>query len=166
MTQPDVWLRGPVADVPALLQPAAHALLQAAEDVERVVAEMGPGDLWRRPGGAASAGFHFKHLIGATERLLGYGRGDQISDSERAWLGLESRDGEPAVTAQALAERFRKVVEAAIAEFRSVPMERLTEPRAIGRLGLPTTVMGCIFHAAEHATRHAGQLITTVKALD
>lgn len=94
MTQPDVWLRGPVAGVPALLQPATHALLQAAQDVDRVVAELLPDDLWRRPGGAASAGFHLKHLVGATERLL------------------------------------------------------------------------CIFHAAEHASRHAGQLTTTVKALE
>ena len=165
MTQPDVWLRGPVAGVPALLQPAAHALLQAVQDVDRVVAELGPGDLWRRPGGAASAGFHLKHVIGATERLLCYGRGEPISDAQRTWLGLEPKDGEPVVTALELAGRFRSVVEAAIGEFRSLPIERLTESRSIGRAALPTTVIGCIFHAAEHASRHAGQLITTLKAM-
>jgi uncharacterized damage-inducible protein DinB len=30
---------------------------------------------------------------------------------------------------------------------------------------MPSTVMGLIFHAAEHAQRHAGQAITTAKAL-
>jgi len=166
VTQPEVWLRGPVAGVPALLQPAAHALLQAVEDVDRVVATLGSDDLWRRPGGAASPGFHLKHLAGATERLLCYGRGEKISESQREWLGLESRDGEPPVTAQELARRFRTVVEAAVAELRSIPIERLTEPRLIGRAELPTTVIGCIFHAAEHASRHAGQLLTTAKALE
>ena len=165
MTPPDVWLRGPVPGVPALLQPAAHALLQAVEDVDRVVARLGPLDLWRRPGGAASAGFHLKHLIGATERLLCYGRGEPISEAQRTWLGLEPKDGEPVVTGLELAGRFRAVVEAAIQEFRSLPVERLTEPRTIGRAALPTTVIGCIFHAAEHASRHAGQLTTTVKSL-
>ena len=29
----EVWLRGPLADVPDLLQPVAHALLQAQEEI-------------------------------------------------------------------------------------------------------------------------------------
>ena len=32
--RPEVWLRGPLPEVPALLQPVAHALLQAREEVE------------------------------------------------------------------------------------------------------------------------------------
>ncbi|RPH55010.1 MAG: DinB family protein, partial [Acidobacteria bacterium] len=37
---PEVWLRGPVPDVPAELMPAAHALLQIAEELDRVVASL------------------------------------------------------------------------------------------------------------------------------
>jgi uncharacterized damage-inducible protein DinB len=37
----------------------------------------------------------------------------------------------------------------------------LTDPRAVGGAGLPTTVIGAIFHAAEHAARHTGQIVTT-----
>ena len=36
---------------------------------------------------------------------------------------------------------------------------------AVGRAGLPTTVLGLLFHAAEHSTRHAGQAITTALLL-
>ena len=53
---PEVWLRGPVDSVPALLQPVAHALLQAREDVTALVAGLPAARLWDRPGGAASAG--------------------------------------------------------------------------------------------------------------
>jgi len=31
---PEVWLRGPLPAVPALLQPVAHALLQAREEID------------------------------------------------------------------------------------------------------------------------------------
>lgn len=166
MSQPDVWLRGPVDGVPVPLQPAAHALLQALEEVDRAVAALPPDALWRRPGQAASPGFHLKHLIGATDRLLTYARDERLSDAQREWLRLEPRDGEPATTSAAeLAGRFRAVVEAGLDQYRKTPPEALTNPLGIGRARLPTTVLGCLFHAGEHAARHAGQLLTTVKAL-
>jgi hypothetical protein len=59
--EPEPWLRGPVPGVPPLLQPVAHALLQAVEDVRRVVTPLGRDALWARPGGAASVGFHVRH---------------------------------------------------------------------------------------------------------
>ena len=31
--------------------------------------------------------------------------------------------------------------------------------------GLPATVLGLLFHAAEHTTRHVGQAVTTQKIL-
>ena len=165
MKQPDVWLRGPVAHVPALLQPAAHALLQAVEDVDRVVAQVAQVDLWRRPTSAASLGFHLKHLSGATERLMSYGMGRTLSPAEREWLALEPMDGAPEGDAAALGLRFWTVVQGAINEMAAYPESRLTEARGIGRAQQPTTALGCFFHAGEHASRHAGQLITTAKLL-
>jgi hypothetical protein len=35
--KPEVWLRGPLENVPALLQPIAHALLQACEEVNELM---------------------------------------------------------------------------------------------------------------------------------
>lgn len=164
MGQPDVWLRGPVAGIAPLLQPVAHALLQAAEDVDRVAAAIGPADLWRRPAAAASLGFHLKHLVGATERLMSYGMGRALSEAERAWLASEGQDGGSATGAE-LAGRFRETVDRALGELAGYPAERLAEPRSIGRAALPTTAIGCFVHAGEHAARHAGQLITTARFL-
>ena len=39
---PEVWLRGPLPDVPALLQPAAHALLQAREEINELLKDFPP----------------------------------------------------------------------------------------------------------------------------
>jgi hypothetical protein len=39
----------------------------------------------------------------------------------------------------------------------------LATARTVGRKMLPTTVLGLLFHGAEHSTRHAGQIITTAK---
>jgi uncharacterized damage-inducible protein DinB len=33
----------------------------------------------------------------------------------------------------------------------------------VGRARIPTTVWGLLFHVAEHAQRHAGQLATTAR---
>lgn len=37
MDLPEVWLRGPIDNVPALLQPVAHALIQSGEEVEKLM---------------------------------------------------------------------------------------------------------------------------------
>jgi uncharacterized damage-inducible protein DinB len=164
LSRPDRWLRGPVEGIPPLLQPAAHALVQALEDVERATAGLDPGRLWSRPGKAASIGFHLKHLIGATDRLLTYGRGEPLSEEQKAWLKSEG-DVSGESTAELVAG-FRAVIEAGLAQLRATSEGSLTTPRAIGRARLPTTVQGCLFHAAEHAARHAGQMVTTARAMD
>jgi uncharacterized damage-inducible protein DinB len=41
----------------------------------------------------------------------------------------------------------------------------LTEHRAVGRAQLPSTVLGLLFHAAEHTMRHTGQLLVTAKVV-
>jgi uncharacterized damage-inducible protein DinB len=40
----------------------------------------------------------------------------------------------------------------------------LHEPRQVGR-SATSTVLGLLFHAAEHSQRHAGQIVTSVKVL-
>jgi hypothetical protein len=43
----------------------------------------------------------------------------------------------------------------------SVDETVLSEARMVGRKGLPSTVLGLLFHAAEHTMRHVGQLLVT-----
>ena len=55
---PEVWLRGPLKDIPALLQPVAHALLQAREELNELMADFPDSLLWEKVAGMASPGFH------------------------------------------------------------------------------------------------------------
>jgi uncharacterized damage-inducible protein DinB len=158
---PEVWLRGPVEGVDPFLLPAAHALLQVAEELQQRLAGLTVEQLWARPGGAGSIGFHALHVCGATERLLTYARGEALSPEQvqaaRAEAQATGLDG------AALCAKVEAAVGAALAQLRATPRERLLEPREVGKLKLPSTVLGLIFHAAEHASRHAGQIATTAK---
>jgi uncharacterized damage-inducible protein DinB len=158
---PEAWLRGPLAGFAPALMPAAHALVQAREDIQ-AACEATDDELWRGPGGAASAGYHLQHLAGSLDRLLTYARGEQLDDAQRTALG---REGTPGVHAAALVSEASRAIDRALDQIRRTPLEALFETRVGGRARLPATVLGLIFHAAEHTTRHAGQLITTLKAV-
>jgi len=164
-TLPEPWLRGPVEGVPALLQPAAHALIMAVEDVERATEGLHPDDLWVEHGGAASVGFHLAHLSGATDRLLTYARGERLSDAQKRQLAAERPDAAARADLQALLHQWRTTVAAAMRQLSQTGEETLLTPRFVGRAQLPSTVLGLVFHAAEHASRHTGQLVTTCKIL-
>jgi uncharacterized damage-inducible protein DinB len=163
--KPEVWLRGPIAGMPDLLMPAAHAFVQVGEEVADVAASLTADELWQRPGGAASAGFHLKHLVGATDRLLTYARGESLSPAQIAYLKSEGTPGAPPEPAAALIAAVHEAIATALNQLRSTSSDLLTEKRTVGRAALPTTVLGLLFHAAEHASRHAGQLTTTVKVV-
>jgi uncharacterized damage-inducible protein DinB len=160
-TQPECWLRGPVAGVDPALMPAAHALLQTVEDVEAAVSDLSQEELWTSLGGAATVGFHVMHLGGATDRLLTYARGESLNTDQKAALAAEKSP--PPVDAATLLADLRRRFDAALAQIRATPASSLQDARPVGRAGLPTTVLGLIFHSAEHAQRHAGQIVTTVK---
>ena len=163
-SQIEAWLRGPLAGIPPYLQPPAHAFVMAREDVDAAVADLYPSQIWTSPGGAASIGFHLVHMAGSTDRLLTYARGEPISDAQRAALAVERdiADGVHAPPAlEALLAAWHHTVERALQQIAHTPESTLLEPRAVGRQRLPSTVLGLIFHSAEHAQRHVGQIITT-----
>lgn len=162
---PEVWLRGPIPLVPPLLQPVAAALLQAAEEVRRVVAELPPDQLWARPGGAASVGFHVRHATGSLDRLFTYARGKELFSEQRTFLEREAEPGSPPEQAPALVLAFEQQVGRALAQLMGTRESTLLEARGVGRLQLPSTVLGLLFHAAEHTSRHVGQIITTARIL-
>jgi uncharacterized damage-inducible protein DinB len=164
-SKPETWLRGPIAGVPDLVMPAAHAFLQTAEEVAAIAPSLTPDELWQRPGGVASPGFHLKHLVGATDRLLTYARGESLTSAQIAVLKAEKDPGTPPETASDLVATVQQAIAHALDQLRHTPVESLTDKRTVGRAALPTTVLGLLFHAAEHAQRHAGQLTTTIKVL-
>ncbi|HEV2854367.1 MAG TPA: DinB family protein [Thermoanaerobaculia bacterium] len=163
-SQPEVWLRGLlVPEVPPLLQPVAHALLQAAEEVRRVVGPLPVNHLWARPGGAASVGFHVRHAAGSLDRLFTYARGEGLSAEQRAFLDTEAEPGSPPEGAASLVSAFERQVDRALAQLRDTSEATLLEARGVGRLQLPSTVIGLLVHAAEHTQRHLGQIVTTAR---
>lgn len=158
----EAWLRGPIAGIPPLLMPVAHALVQVVEDVEASCRSLTVAELWSRPGGAASIGFHLKHLPGSLDRLFTYARGEALTPAQRERLHAETLEGDPEDVVP-LIDGVHQAVEAALAQLAATDPETLTEPRAVGRARLPSSVGGLLFHAAEHAARHSGQIATTLR---
>ena len=162
MALPEVWLRGPLPGIPALLQPVAHALLQAREEVESLMQGFPEDLLWTRPGGVASAGFHLQHLSGVLDRLFTYARGESLDAEQLSRLqaeGMQAGD----VRLPDLLSAFRIQVDRSLKQLRIIEEQILTEPRLVGRGQLPSTVLGLLVHAAEHTQRHVGQLLVTVR---
>ena len=162
---PEVWLRGPVAGVSPLLMPAAHCLLQCREEIGAAGRRLTVEQVWARPSGAASAGFHLRHIAGSIDRLLTYARGAQLERHQMAALRAEGDPGDPPQDADSLVEAAQAAIDSAVATLRATPDTDLMVARAVGRAGLPSNVFGLLFHTAEHTHRHTGQLVTTVKIL-
>jgi uncharacterized damage-inducible protein DinB len=160
---PEPWLRGPVPGVPALLQPAAHAFLMAREDVTAALDGITEDELWLEPHGVTALGFHLAHLAGSTDRLLTYARGEALSANQRATLDREHTLTEERPPLNRLLIEWHDTVTAALRQLSSTSENDLRAPRPVGRAQLPSTVLGLLFHAAEHASRHTGQIVTTAK---
>jgi hypothetical protein len=145
--------------------PIVHALLQVREDIERLVQQVPAEHVWLRPGGAASLGFHIRHTGGALDRLFTYARGDVLTQAQKAALRVEEEPGDPVASLKDLADETNATIDRAFEQLRSTRPEQLLDERRVGRAGLPSNVLGLLFHAAEHSTRHSGQAITTARML-
>ena len=158
-------MRGPIAGIDPMLMPVAHALVQAREDLQRLAPAVPAEQVWVRPGGAASIGFHVKHLGGALDRLFTYARDERLSDAQKVALRSEGEPGTPPASLVDLVNEVSAQIDRALDQLRRTSRDQLLEHRGIGRAQLPSNVLGVLFHAAEHSTRHAGQVITTAKIL-
>src|SRR5688500_2678656 len=134
---PEVWLRGAVEGYPAELQPVVHSLLQALEDVEATLAPLAVDEIWATPGGAASVGFHARHLVGALDRLFTYARGQALSESQIVYMKAEGVPGDPPADAAELFGLVRSGINAALGQVRSTSVADLREARTVGRKQLP-----------------------------
>lgn len=161
----EVWLRGPLPGMPVLLQPVAHALLQAREEINDLMTGFDDNLLWEKPAGIASTGFHLQHLTGVLSRLFTYARGEQLTQKQLDHLAQEGVPSEKNCSSEALVNLFNSKVDQCITQLQEVDKLCLTAAREVGRKKLPSTVMGLYVHAAEHTFRHVGQLLVTVKCV-
>jgi DinB superfamily len=162
MPKTEWWQRGPVEGVPAALQPVAHILLQVRESVGELVENLTIDEWNARPAGVASAAFHVRHISGVIDRLFTYAHGDALSERQFEALRAEGAELDASGIAPVL-DALSARVDLTIVELREVDPATLGEFRGVGRAQLPSTVIGCLVHGAEHAMRHVGQLSVTTR---
>jgi len=163
--KPEVWQRGPLPDIHPVLQPIAHALLQAREEIPIYMKGYPQVLLWSHLAGLASPGFHLQHLSGVLDRTFTYARGESLTPAQFEQLHEEGNDSEGGYTIEELLDRFSSQVDKAILQLKNTDPATFGDYRAIGRAGLPSTVIGLMVHAAEHTMRHVGQLLVTTGVL-
>ncbi len=158
----EAWLSGKLEGYTPIMMPAAHALVQAAVDLEKRVLSLSREELIVQPNGAPSAAFHLRHITGSIDRLLTYSRGEDLSAVQFDFLKHETAETSD-LTAEELVELAKTSIENALEYCKNVSPEILFDDRFVGRKRLPTTVFGLLFHIAEHTARHVGQVITTTR---
>lgn len=161
--KPEVWLHGALDNIPALLQPVAHALLQAREELNELINDFPDELLWHKVAGMASPGFHLQHLTGVINRLFTYAKGEGLTDEQLNYLASEGK--EVRIKTTRLIDLFNLQIDNAIQQLSEVNEHMLKEARGVGRAQLPSTVIGLYVHSAEHTMRHLGQLLVTVNVL-
>ena len=162
--QVEFWLTEPIPNIPDGLQPAAHALLQSERELKKYTADFPKELLWAKVAGRASVGFHMNHLTGVLDRMLTYAKSESLTEEQFNFLKQEGAFNLESEV-EDLREQFSLKVAEALAYFKTIPEQTLMEKRSVGRKKFPSTVIGLLFHAAEHSQRHIGQLLVTVSVL-
>ena len=158
------WLRGPVDGVIDELQPVAHALLFAREELERLLPGLSCEQVWKQAGGAAPIGWHVRHSMGSLQRMLTYARGEALSEEQLAMIKTE-RDAVPELDGRMLLDISILHLDMALQRVRDTSAGEANEVRYVGRKQLPSTVRGLLFEIAVHTARHVGQIATTAKVV-
>ncbi len=161
----EVWLRGDLPGILPLLQPVAHALLQAKEEVTDLMHQFPDELLWESPAGLATPGFHLQHLTGVADRLFTYAKGEALNQEQLQRLASEKEPPFPGCGSRQLVESFNRQVNKCVDTLKTITEDSLTVAREVGRAKLPSTVIGLLVHSAEHTMRHVGQLLVTVRIL-
>jgi uncharacterized damage-inducible protein DinB len=160
----EAWLRGPINGVPPLLQPVAHALIQANDEIHAIMSDFPQNKLWEKPAEVASVGFHLQHIPGVLDRLFSYSQGLPISNAQLKYLSEEGLE-DASIKKETLLANLADKISESIEYLKTVDSVTLLEVRTVGRKKIPSTVLGLLFHAAEHTMRHTGQLLVTARLL-
>jgi uncharacterized damage-inducible protein DinB len=104
-----------------------------------------------------------QHLKGVIDRLFTYANGKSLTEEQLNALKAEGDAQKTNAGTIRLLQAFNQQVDKALQELQQISEHTLTEYRSVGRAQLPSTVIGLLFHSAEHTMRHLGQLIVTVR---
>jgi hypothetical protein len=154
------WLRGPIPDVSPLVAPVLYSFEQAREDLAEHTEGLTTEQVWARPLDLAPLGFQLRHIAGSVDRLVTYLMGKPLDETQMAALRTEM---DASASRDELLKEVNRALDQAEARIRSIDPASLPEPRVVGRIQLPTTVIGLLVHIAEHTQRHIGQAISAAK---
>src|SRR5258708_29603660 len=157
---PEPWLRGTLAEVPAVARGVLHALELAWEDANKWCGGLSDIQIHARPTGLPSVAFHLRHIAGSLDRLLTYAEGRSLSAQQLQALKTEAR---PEGSVKELLAELEAAINRGSSRVRALASEDLALPREVGTKRLPTTLGGLLVHIADHTQRHLRQAITTVK---
>ena len=157
---PEPWLRGTLADVPAVPRAVLHALELAKEDLWKWCMALSDGQLNERPSGVAPVAFHLRHISRSLDRLLTYAEGAALDEAQLALLKSEPA---PNASHDELFAELEAALNRSGQRVRALAGKDLEKPRSVGKKQLPTTLGGLLVHVADHTQRHVGQAITAAK---
>jgi len=107
-------------------------------------------------------GVYTEVLVRWMERIAA---GQPLSPSQLDYLKAEEVHEEHDTVTYLLVKLDTQIT-AALDALKAIDETTLTQFRGVGRQQLPSTVLGLLFHAAEHTMRHTGQLLVTVQILN
>jgi uncharacterized damage-inducible protein DinB len=157
---PEPWLRGTLAEVPAVHRAVLHALELAGEDLCRWCGQLSDEQLNRRPARMAPVAFHLRHISRSLDRLLTYAEGGSLNEEQLSGLKSEL---EPGASRDELFAELSATLATSVTRIRRLSRTDLETARGVGRNKLPTTLGGLLVHIADHTQRHVGQAVTTAK---
>ncbi|MFZ0336914.1 MAG: DinB family protein [Terracidiphilus sp.] len=159
------WLRGTHTDVPFAGRAVLHALELALDDLTKWTAGLTDAQVHAQPLGLTPIAFHLRHIAGATDRILAYAEGKQLSVEQLAALKTEMGGEEQQEPLIELLAEVEVSLTDADERIRVLATANLDTPCFVGRKQLPTSIGGALIHIADHTLRHVGQVVTTAKVL-
>jgi uncharacterized damage-inducible protein DinB len=154
------WLRGTLAEVPAVPRAVLHALELAEEDLKRWCGTLSDAELNARPAGIAPVAFHLRHIARSVDRLLTYAEANELNDAQIAAMKSESDAG---AKREELFAELDTALHGGAERIRAFDVGQFNEARVVGKKELPSTLGGLLVHVADHTQRHVGQAVTTSK---
>jgi uncharacterized damage-inducible protein DinB len=160
--EPEPWLRGTLAEIPAVVRGVLHALELAREDVAQWCGTLTLEQLVARPFGLPAVAFQLRHIARSQDRLLTYAEGRELSAEQLAALRAEML---PCGSREELLLEFETALQTSGLRVRALSGADLEQARFVGKMKLPSTVGGLLVHVADHTQRHVGQAVTTAKVV-
>jgi uncharacterized damage-inducible protein DinB len=159
---PEPWLRGTLAEVPAVARGVLHALELAREDAKKWCGGLSDEQIHAKPAGLPSVAFQLRHIAGSLDRLLTYAERNALSDEQLQTLRAEAN---PNGSTEEVLLELEAAISRGCTRVRALASQDFELPRAVGAKRLPTTLGGLLVHIADHTQRHVGQAVTTAKLI-